>query len=166
MRCSGRCSTLIDYENDSVLKILSSIRPISMSTFNDRLRLQKLGYLAQELGAGDTYYYSWYAHGPYSSPLTTALFTGVKENLFTPKPTLTNNESKVISLLKSLLGRNISNASNLELFASIWYLLPFNKITEKDKEWVLEVMCKEKPHFTRQKVKETMAIILDFRKSL
>ena len=157
---------LIDFENDSVLKILRNLGPISMSEFNDRLRLQKLAYLAQELGAGDKYFYSWYTHGPYSSPLTSALYMGEEHDMFSSKPALTKSESGVVSRLKSLLGRGISKPRKLELFASVWYLLPSRRATGEDQETVLEVMCREKPYFRRSEVESALAAILDFRKSL
>ncbi len=157
---------MIDYENDPVLRILRSLGPISMSIFYDRLRLQKLAYLAQELGAGPRYSYSWYVHGPYSSPLTSALFLGEELGKFSSKPILTADESAVVSRLKSLLGKKISDPSKLELFASIWYLLPSKRVSSDDRETVLEVMCKEKPYFTRRSVESALAAILNFRKSL
>ena len=140
--------------------------PVTMSTFYDRLRLQKLAYLAQELGAGDRYFYSWYVHGPYSSPLTSALFLGEELGKFSSRPALTEGESAVVSRLKSLLGKKISNPSKLELFASIWYLLPPHRISAEDREMVLKVMCREKPHFTRRSVESALTTIIDFRKSL
>ena len=153
----------MDYKNDSVLRILRSMGPISMSEFDDRLRLQKLTYLAQELGAGNKYFYSWYAHGPYSSPLTTALFLGKKQNVFDSKPVLTEKESGIVSKLKSLLGRNIYKPSKLELFASVWYL---RKISRDDRATVLDVMRREKPHFTRRMVESALDATINFKKSL
>ncbi len=41
-----------------------------ISTVNDRLRLQKAVYLAQAVGIGLGYHYSWYVKGPYSTALT------------------------------------------------------------------------------------------------
>ena len=158
--------SLIDFENDSVLRILRSLGPINLSAFNDRLRLQKLAYLAQELGAGDKYFYSWYMRGPYSSPLASALFLGDEHDKFIAEPHLTEDESKTVSLLKSLMGKKITKPLKLELFASIWYLLPPNTPTKEDKDIVLDVMCKEKPHFKRPKVKSALETILDFKKSL
>ena len=82
------------------------------------------------------------------------------------KPVLTAKESTIITSLKSLLDKNIFNPLNLELFATIWYLLPHDTVSKYDKETVLKVMCTEKPYFTGQDVKFTMDKILKFRKSL
>ena len=43
----------------------------SMSTFDDRLRLQKLIYLLQTFGIYLGYDFSWYIRGPYCSTLST-----------------------------------------------------------------------------------------------
>ena len=155
---------MIDYENDSVLRIMRSFGPISLSNFDDRLRLQKLAYLAQELGAGNKYPYSWYVRGPYSSYLTSALFLGDEMDKFSSNPTLTKNESKVASQLKSLMGGDICKPLKLELFASIWYLLPSRKISKEDQKAVLEIMCREKPYFKKSEVKSTLKTIIDFKK--
>lgn len=157
---------MLDFENDSVLKILRSLGPINMSEFDDRLRLQKLAYLAQEMGAGDRYFYGWYVHGPYSPPLTSALYMCEEHDVFSSRPTLTKSESRVVSRLKSLLGRRISNPRKLELFASVWHLLPSHRATREDKETVLEVMSREKPHFKRSEVESALTAIIPFRKSL
>lgn len=155
------------YENNSILKILRSFGPINLADFSDRLRLQKLAYLAQEMGAGDKYFYSWYVHGPYSSPLTSELFLGDRLGKFASEPpVLTENESKIVSQLKSLMGDEILNPHKLELFASIWYLLPSHKISKDDMEVVLDIMCTEKPHFSRDEVESAMKVIIDFKKSL
>ena len=157
---------MTDFEDDSVLRIVRSLGSINLSTFDDRLRLQKLAYLAQELGAGDKYFYSWYVRGPYSSPLTSALFLGDEQDKFISKPSLTKNESRIVSLLESLMGKEITKPLKLELFASIWYLLPSRRSSKEDQEAVLDIMCKEKPHFQRSEVKTALKAILDFKKSL
>lgn len=154
---------MTDYENDPVLRILRNMGPINMSKFDDRLRLQKLAYLAQELGAGKRYFYSWYMHGPYSSPLTATLYVVEEQGMFPSAPILTKKESKIISQIRSLLGKNISKPRHLELFASIWYLC---KITKDDRDTILEAMCRKKPHFKRHTVESALDALLKFKKSL
>ena len=166
MRNGCRNGGLTDYESDSVLRILRSFGPISLSTFDDRLRLQKLAYLAQELGAGGRYFYSWYVRGPYSSPLTDALFMGDELGKFSSKPTLREDESRVASRLRSLMGRYVHKPLKLELFASIWYLLPSRRILAGDRKEVLETMCRTKPHFGEREIESALETIVDFKKSL
>ena len=149
-----------------MLRILRSLGPINLSTFRSRLRLQKLAYLAQEMGAGNRYFHSWYVHGPYSSPLTSTLFSGNDLDKFSSEPSLTENESRIVSLLKALMGKEISKPSKLELIASIWYLLPSHKISKEDQETVLEIMCREKPHFNRSEVVSALQTVINFKKSL
>ena len=52
------------YEENETLRILNSLCDVSLDRFNDRLRLQKLGYLAQALGASGGFTFSWYLRGP------------------------------------------------------------------------------------------------------
>ena len=162
----GRIYRLTGFEDDQVLRILRSLRPINLDTFPDRLILQKLAYLAQEMGAAKEYAYSWYVHGPYSSSLTSALFLGDELNEFNSTLALTQDESEVASKLKTLLGDKLTDPSTLELFASVWYLLSaLGRTSESDKDTVLAIMHKEKPHFKEPKVQSALDTILDFKKS-
>ncbi len=152
-------------ENDKVLRILRSMGPISLSRLVDRIRLQKLGYLAQELGAGGSYPYSWYIYGPYSPKLTAALYSGVESGRFDSAPDLVQDESGVVSRMKRLLGGEIPGHRTLELFASIWYMLPAGKESEMDKGHILSIMREEKPHFEPAEVESALDKIIDFRKA-
>lgn len=64
-------------DENETMRIVNSFGYVSLEEFEDRLRLQKLGYLAQELGASGGFMFSWYHRGPYSPTLTRA----VVENL-------------------------------------------------------------------------------------
>lgn len=150
--------------NESVLRILRSLGPIRLDAFSDRLRLQKLAYLAQEMGADKKYSYSWYVYGPYSSSLTSALYSGVELDKFDSKPNLTEDEDKIASKLEMLLGKNISDPDKLEIFASVWYLLPATReATKKDQDTIIEVMHKKKPYFKNSDVCNALGTILSFR---
>ena len=62
------------------------------------------------------------------------------------------------------MGEDICKPLKLELFASIWYLLPSQMISEEDQDAVLEIMCREKPHFESSEVESTLQTIIDFKK--
>ncbi len=159
-------TAMIESENDQVLRILRNLGPIKLDEFDDRLRLQKQAYLIQEIGATTKYTYSWYVHGPYSSSLTSALFLGDKIGKFDSKDKLRDGESRIVSRLKELLGRRISDPRQLELFASVWYLLPTSRrVSKDDREGIMTVMNREKPQFTSTRVRSALDTILGFKKT-
>lgn len=53
---------------------------LDLSSFDDRLRLQKAVYLTQLTGLDMAYRFGWYLHGPYSKELTADLF-GLSEDI-------------------------------------------------------------------------------------
>jgi uncharacterized protein YwgA len=57
-----------------VYSVLKKLGSGSVATFNDRLKSQKVQYLAQAFGVSPTYGFSLYLHGPYSPALTHDLF--------------------------------------------------------------------------------------------
>ncbi|NPE27576.1 hypothetical protein HNV12_06250 [Methanococcoides sp. SA1] len=109
-----------------VLEILKLGKP-DMKVFDDRLRLQKIIYLLQSSGMSLGYGYSWYVKGPYSSPLAHDLFKiessfEIYENNAEIK---FKNEEVIRNKLDSFriyLGDDITNASYLEVLASIHYI--------------------------------------------
>ena len=134
--------------DNSVLRILRSFGNIDLDYFNSRLRLQKIGYLAQRMGIEGGFPYSWYLRGPYSSSLTSVLYQGEEMDVFKDQPTLNEKESHVIQNIKDLLGNGIDDIRELELYASVWYLMPERKSTRIDLDAVLEIMHNEKPQYS------------------
>jgi uncharacterized protein YwgA len=57
-----------------VYSILRKLGAGNVATFNDRLKSQKVQYLAQAFGVSPNYSFSLYVHGPYSPALTHDLF--------------------------------------------------------------------------------------------
>ena len=152
-----------EFDYDSLLRVLRSFGEINLDYFSERLRLQKLGFLAQKLGVNAGYHYSWYIHGPYSSTLASALFAGDEMGIFEKEVELNNNEKKVAELLRSLLDREVNDSNFLELYASIWYLMPKGTLSEEEKKSTMEIMYKEKPQFSGPEIKEALDKIISFR---
>src|SRR3989344_71579 len=75
-----------------------------MSTFSNRLRLQKVIYFIQEMGINLGYSFSWYLYGPYCPDLTKDAyqidnFSGVKGIIFEDEGTeksFKNFENKIL----------------------------------------------------------------------
>jgi len=154
---------MISSQPISVLKILRNFGDINLDLFDDRLRLQKLAYLAQNLGATYEYPFSWYVHGPYSTSLTSVLFSGDEIGAFDEDVVLNTKEKLVVKNLENLLGENSCNPSILELYASVWYLTPNRKLSNSDKKHVVDLMKKEKPHFTESQIETALKEIISFR---
>ncbi|MBU6427105.1 hypothetical protein KGQ27_02585 [Patescibacteria group bacterium] len=63
---------------DSALLAFSVLKRLgagNVGTFDERLKSQKIQYLAQVFGVSPAYHYSLYIHGPYSPSFASDLFT-------------------------------------------------------------------------------------------
>lgn len=151
------------YEENPVLKILQSIDDISMDSFKNRLRYQKIAYLSQQLNSDDDFTFTYYQHGPYSPRLTKLLYKGTEMNAFSNTVKLSEQEDKTIKLIIELMGDQFEDNSALELFATVWYLLPLNQTAKWRQEEVIEIISKTKPKFEREQIQAAMDRILEFR---
>ena len=153
------------YDNET-FRIINSLGDVSIDEFDDRLRLQKLGYLAQEMGASGGFMFWWYIRGPYSPSLTRLLYDANDIGKLGNQYELTPNEHMIIKKMERLLGRdNLANPRLLELYASAWYLLPSKEMTEKDVSRVVAVLREKKPDFDESKVRSCISAIKEFRQS-
>lgn len=151
------------YDENCLLRILRSFGPINLGYFNNRLRLQKLGFLAQEMGAKGDFPYSWYKRGPYSSSLAYTMFMGVEVDAFNEEISLTKEEKAIVKKMRDLLGKHLDDPDTLELFASVWYLMPNRKLSGEDVTRILEVMREEKSQYSSNDVKKAIKKISSIR---
>jgi hypothetical protein len=106
---------------------LMGVDSIQMDDFNNRLKYQKLIYLAQNVGINIGYGYSWYVRGPYSPLLTRTLYN-IKEDptLFEKGNTIKfKKEDEIVERLNKLrkvLGPKFDDPIYLEVLASLQYL--------------------------------------------
>lgn len=143
------------FDENETFCILNSIPGMSLDNFSDRMRFQKIGYLAQKMGANGQFMFSWYIHGPYSGSLTKMLFRADDLDILTGEHTPSPREQQIIEKIKRLMGvDNLDDMRRLELYASVWYLLPGNVVTDSDKQRVVATMATEKPHFNEEKVRD------------
>jgi len=145
------------------LRIMSNFRNISLDKFNDRLYLQKLGYLIQKIQKDNANSFSWYVRGPYSSTLASTLFFHEEKGTYKKPTKLSESEEITKKKIYELVGRKIKNPFSLELYASLWYLMLGNKISSKEKEAIISIMRKEKPYFTKKDIEATLDKISRFR---
>lgn len=151
------------YDENRTLRILRHLGPISIDRFSDRLRLQKLAFLIQELGTGGPFAYYWYIRGPYSPSLTQMLYSGDELGAYEVVPELTASERGTARKVQALMGNDIDDPSQLELYASVWYLAPDRVLSSEDKESIVDRMGEEKPHFDADDVKAALARVEKFR---
>jgi len=89
----------------SMLRILNVLTNVSVDDFNDRLRLQKIVYLAREIGFDCGFAFDWYVRGPYSPSLTRMLYSANElGTLRIDYVELSHHERSVAENLKRLLG--------------------------------------------------------------
>ena len=136
---------------------------MSVDTFENRLRLQKLGFLAQEIGEEVGFSFSWYHHGPYSSSLAKMLYMGNEVDAFTEEIELNEQENAVIVGLNTLLGENLNDPHVLELYASLWYLLPNRILFEREIDLIKNKLREEKPQYNEEEVNQATERITNFR---
>ena len=153
------------YDKDPTLRTLRGFGNVSVDTFNDRLRLQKLAYLIQEIGRYNSVAHSWYIRGPYSPSLTSMLYLGDEVDVFKETPQLSDNDHTLINQINELLDGKSNDPKYLELFASVWFLMPNKKISPANEQLVLDVMQQEKPHFSIEQVKNTIKKIDQFKQT-
>ena len=158
-----RFKALSIYDENKTLRILRHMGPISIDHFDDRLRLQKLAFLIQEMGDGGPFAYHWYIRGPYSPSLTHMLYSGDELGAYEDAPELTAPELGIARKVQAFMGSSMGDPLQLELYASVWYLAPDRVLSEEDKQLIVDRMDKEKPHFGSGAVMSALARIEKFR---
>jgi uncharacterized protein YwgA len=101
--------------------ILRKLGAGNVATFNDRLKSQKVQYLAQAFGVSPNYSFSLYIYGPYSPALTHDLFV-MHEKRVPPDlsdlipDTLKENFEKLKTFLLGKNNRDLELIATLHLF--------------------------------------------------
>jgi hypothetical protein len=130
-----------------------------ISTFEDRLILQKAVYLMQAAGVHLGHYYQWYLHGPYSPSLTRdehAVATELAQGLDDSEGwTLDEHSTSVLERLRGLVAveDRAQLARKLELLASIHFLIARQQVARPDDdELIVEVLRRFGKNFDREEV--------------
>ena len=150
-----------DTDGDRVLRVLRSFGPLTMDGFDDRLRLQKIAYLIQEIGGGGPFVYHWYIRGPYSPALTQELFASVEDGE-AELEALSDGEEDLAQQVRSLVG-DVDDPLEAELYASVWFLTPTRRLSDSDRTSIRESMRRTKPHFAEERVSQVLGTIESFR---
>ena len=132
-----------------VLEILELGKP-DMSTFDNRLQLQKIIYLLQSSGMSLGYGYNWYVKGPYSSPLAHDLFGIEKSTEIYEKNEgikFKDHEHIVHKLesFRDFLGDDINDVKYLEVLASLHYINETTFLGKDDESELKHRLLEAKP---------------------
>ncbi len=125
----------------------------NMETLEERIVIQKKFYLLQEMGFDYGYSYNWYVHGPYSSRLTTYIYSFFV-NIDVAELTsvkLTQEAARVCDIINNL-GKKVSLGKNdrsvYELLASVLFWYKNALSDENDKDSICYKVHKLKPQFS------------------
>lgn len=148
-------------------KLLSCLKTaglnLTIDSFSDRKRLQKVVCLMDCVGVELPFAFSWYFRGPYSSSLTHSLYKIVEEDISVDEE-LDGEEQSKITKIKNFLGDRINSSDYLELFASLLFLKRKALEVNATNEEVFEFIKKKKPYFSLQEVKNCWQDVMKFEK--
>lgn len=123
--------------------------PLNANTLSDRLRIQKIVYMLEELGAQIGFKFIWYIHGPYSPELTKVYYNPLTEGT---KEKIQINED-AIRKLKRLIGDDVERVDMLELIASLIVLIKYGRNSGiNSRKKIYEFIYARKPHFSDEDI--------------
>jgi uncharacterized protein YwgA len=138
-------------------KLLAAFRflkqKIAMSSFDDRLALQKKVYLLQELGLNLGNSYGWYLRGPYSRDVANDGFYLEKvQNEITELEELSEQERVAVGTFNSLIeeaktGLGKNDLYCLELLASLHFVLKYGYPKPPSKQLAIFQLTYQKTKF-------------------
>jgi len=137
-----------------ILSLLRTLlgREINMKDFEDRLLLQKLVYILQNIGINSDYYFSWYVRGPYSCGLANEAFdfckSGDKLEVLVPNP----EERKASDIMKNLFSGELDNPHMMESYASLLFFVVNDQVSINDTKTLHSKMRLLKPWFSEEEV--------------
>ncbi len=129
----------------------------SISTFNDRIKLQKIVYLTEKafgVKLGFSSSFSWYLHGPYSSLLTQVMFND-KEGTSIK---LSSTDIEKLKKARTFFNKHGQTVHQLELIGSLFYILEIIKKSNQEIDpikWFLKL----KPQYKIEEIMEAAEIL-------
>jgi uncharacterized protein YwgA len=135
----------------------------TMQSFEERLVLQKVVYLAQQMGVTLGYHFSWYLRGPYSKDLTADAFSNLTNSA--PEGWILDTKTKEkLNKVKSIVG-NIEDPKSLprelEKLASVLFVIKTGQATES--ESITSRMKAAGKDFNQQEVDDAIRTLREFR---
>lgn len=133
----------------------------SLSTFDDRLILQKTVYLIQQLGVSLGYSYSWYIRGPYSRDLTADAFGELGGSL--PDGWfLETHQKAMLAAAKPFIDSTRSRpdaARELEKLASVLFVIKTRQARPDDTDSITSRMTIAGKDFSKDEVEDAVRVL-------
>lgn len=133
--------------------------PLQLTSFDDRLILQKALYLAQAAGVDLGYYYRWYLRGPYCPAVAEDGFSllagGGEVGEWQLDGASLNNLRRVSAVLPTTSDR-LQLAKKLELLASVHFLIDRGQVAKRDAKEIGKTLRQFDKQFTDQEVGEAL----------
>lgn len=136
--------------------------PLKLGSFNDRLTLQKAIYLAQAAGVQLGYSHGWYIRGPYSPALARDAFAVAAEiaegDDESSRWRLDDESRDRVRGLADIIpaGSSARRARNLELLASVHYLVTRRQVARTDDAQLAETLHKYGKRFSRDEIRAAL----------
>jgi len=136
---------------------MTYLKPLGLTDFDSfegRISIQKMVYILRQFGADAdlSFGYYWYAHGPYSPALTRTLFNhSAEEDADIDEPT--QKQLRIMNDARTFLGKDAFSADQLELVASLIYLIrhqdEYGLTSKRD---VIQFLKEKKPRFVGDEI--------------
>jgi uncharacterized protein YwgA len=135
-----------------------------LDTFDQRLIVQKAIYLAQVGGVHLGYFFRWYLKGPYSPALTKDAFAIADEVSQGGEDddsqgwTLDEASSRRLGTVAEIVpsGADEEVAQQLELLASVHYLIDRNQVSSADARQIEKVLKGYDKNFSQTEIEEAL----------
>ncbi len=126
-------------------KILGT--PLDLDNFDQKLIVQKIVYIAQQMGVKFDYGFGWWVRGVYSSPLTVDLYNINKQELtYVP----TRFEEILAEKLLNIAGAFKNPVRAFEIVSTVVYAQEYKGMTDEKK--ISEFIKSAKPWFTDEEI--------------
>lgn len=142
--------------------------PFQISSFEDRLILQKAVYLAQAAGIHLGYYYHWYLHGPYCPTLTRYEYaTGYELGQGVDESEGWKLDVESLSRLKQLQGlitkgRREEMRRKLELLASVHFLVGRGQVSRNNVKEITATLKRFNKDFSEEEVQNALEELINY----
>jgi hypothetical protein len=167
----------MDKRQISAVLVLDALGiPAALSSFDQRLTVQKAIYLVQESGLDLGYFFQWYIRGPYCSSVARDLFPVIEDEPSARAAALAGwslepgSKTKLASLKGLLVPptawadslSEVVRARWLELLASVHYLVNRGQV-ENDAKKVSDKLKAFNKNFSDAEVREAIRVLTGFR---
>ena len=152
-----------------ILDALGLSEQCAMTTFDDRLVVQKAVYLLQAAGLPLGYFFSWYLRGPYCRSLASDMFESALDQLipeaihehYELPPRVLQKLEPVRKLIENRTKGDL--ASWLELLASIHYLAHQSSIPANDERALQERLKAFNKEYSISDIKDAVSCLSEHR---